>query len=114
MKIALAALGIAALGMMAQTASAAPFLADRHAAMKVPCTACHDGAPKAGDVVADAKCLACHGPRSKLEALYADKKEYNPHKNHLGEIECTICHKGHSKSQAYCEQCHQDFQMPMK
>ena len=96
-----------------QAANAAP-LADRHAAKKLPCTVCHDGTPKAGDMVSDAKCLGCHGPRSKIEALYADKKELNPHKNHLGEIECTICHKGHSQSQAYCEQCHQDFKMPMK
>mgnify|MGYP000026872891 FL=1 len=90
-------------------------LAERHSQKGLSCQSCHGQAqPKAGDTVANDQCLQCHGPLEKLQAKFADKKEYNPHKNHLGDIDCVLCHKGHSQSVAYCQECHQDFKMSMR
>lgn len=92
-----------------------PFLADRHTAKNIPCSACHGkDKPTADDEVASEACLKCHS-RDAIVEKYASAGERNPHKNHLGEIDCALCHKGHSKSEAYCMQCHKsNFQMPMK
>lgn len=32
----------------------------------------------------------------------------NPHKSHIGQMQCTACHSGHVPSVAYCTNCH-DF-----
>ena len=41
------------------------------------------------------------------------KDEPNPHYSHLGDVNCTDCHKGHQKSELMCNQCHQfSLQVP--
>ncbi|WP_435546972.1 cytochrome c3 family protein [Desulfobacterium sp. N47] len=30
----------------------------------------------------------------------------NPHKSHIGEARCTLCHKNHAQSVLDCNQCH--------
>lgn len=52
------------------------------------------------------QCLSCHG---SYEAL-ADKTEKltpNPHRSHLGAVNCEECHKADSKqTELMCNQCH--------
>lgn len=38
--------------------------------------------------------------------------ERNPHSSHLGELECSSCHKAHRASVNYCTQCHNDAEVP--
>jgi len=33
--------------------------------------------------------------------------EINPHDSHLGEMDCSTCHKMHKPSEDYCAQCHE-------
>lgn len=52
-------------------------------------------------------CLNCHRSYSSL-AVRTSNLEPNPHSSHLGEIDCTLCHKSHRPSEIYCSQCHQN------
>jgi hypothetical protein len=63
--------------------------------------------------IANEKCLSCHGPMAQLakKSEPAEFKDRNPHQSHLGEIECTVCHKAHGEPQVYCLGCHQKFVM---
>lgn len=94
----------------------ATFTAGFHAAANVSCNACHEAIPSPGDEVANVRCLACHGPQDALEsktapAQFADR---NPHRSHLGDIACSVCHKGHEASVVYCLDCHRKFEMKIK
>lgn len=83
-----------------------------HGKANVFCGGCHGSPiPREGDTVANNRCLACHGPIEKLAARSApqDFPDRNPHKSHLGEIDCTVCHKGHAESKTYCLDCHKLF-----
>jgi len=88
-----------------------------HAKAGIVCTQCHGKElPKADDTVENSRCLTCHGPMEKL-ALKTEPKDFkgrNPHKSHLGDIACTVCHKGHRESKVYCLGCHQNFQMKIQ
>ena len=88
-----------------------------HAAAKVTCIHCHGKEfPKADVTVENATCLNCHGPMDNLAKKTEPKdfKDRNPHKSHLGEVACTICHKGHAESKVYCLGCHQKFNMKIQ
>jgi hypothetical protein len=85
-----------------------------HAKANIVCGACHGkDLPKEGAEVENKQCLACHGPADRLAAASAPKDfpDRNPHKSHLGEINCTVCHKGHVKSETYCLNCHKAFKV---
>ena len=88
-----------------------------HARAGIVCSQCHGKElPKADGTVENGSCLACHGPMEKL-AMKTEPKDFkdrNPHKSHLGEIACTVCHKGHGASQVYCLSCHPKFQMKIQ
>lgn len=81
-------------------------LADIHKAKGQSCSACHAGSMKVDDNEAGAntQCISCHGSLADLSAK--SKHEINPHKSHLGQISCTVCHHGHVASKAYCLNCH--------
>lgn len=85
-----------------------------HAKSGVTCILCHGkDLPKGDATVENVRCLTCHGPMDKL-ALKTEPQEFkdrNPHKSHLGEIACTVCHKAHTASKVYCLGCHQNFKM---
>ena len=100
----------AACLLTAMTSQAADgFLADRHVAKLGNCAACHGaGMPAKGATVAKAQCLACHGGSYEKLAAQTDNLEINPHESHLGNIECTKCHRGHQKPVLECARCH-DF-----
>ena len=68
---------------------------------------------KLDSTVETPRCLECHGPIEQL-AKRSEPKDFpdrNPHKSHLGEIDCTVCHHEHSASKVYCLECHKKFQM---
>ncbi len=85
-----------------------------HRKANIDCSGCHGGhLPDSGDSIENSTCLACHGPLEKLaiKSTPEDFPERNPHKSHLGDIGCAVCHKGHSQSTVYCLNCHRGFKM---
>ncbi len=101
----ISAIGCALVLSVASNAMAAdPMLADRHVARGVACASCHKTAPTAGAVVKKDTCKACHSPEGLAERTA--KVEPNPHFNHLGDVSCTDCHKGHQAPQVMCNDCH--------
>ncbi|MBS1125913.1 MAG: flavocytochrome c [Nitrospirae bacterium] len=98
-------------GKTEKPAAAGAFLADMHAKKQVNCDACHG---TGGNVVDDneqpvnSNCIKCHGALSDMAKKATG--HINPHKSHLGEINCTVCHHSHVASQVYCLNCH-DFAM---
>ncbi len=93
------------------------FLDHLHAKGSISCANCHGKAFPGFDVTVENKrCLECHGPMEQLvkKTEPPEFKDRNPHESHLGEIACTVCHKGHSESKVYCLECHQNFQMTIR
>lgn len=85
--------------------------ADRHKGYGAECVNCHgDVKPETGAYVEVTACLGCHGSYEDMQKLTAQKfGNYNPHLNHLGEVDCTVCHKGHQESASYCNSCHENL-----
>ncbi|HXX80187.1 MAG TPA: FAD-dependent oxidoreductase, partial [Thermodesulfovibrionales bacterium] len=106
----------------AQASPAAPFLADLHKEKKLDCSACHGKKTTVDDneTIVNKKCIECHGSLDKLAIDQKPSEEdqpsgsgeegVNPHKSHLGKINCTTCHHGHTASWTYCLSCH-SFEM---
>ncbi len=85
-----------------------------HAKAGVTCGGCHGAEfPVADATVENSRCLSCHGPAERLATTTEPKdfKDRNPHKSHLGDINCRVCHRAHSESKVYCLDCHQYFKM---
>lgn len=94
--------------------AASLYLDSLHGRKNVTCSGCHGKIlPKAEDTVDNERCLECHGPLEKLVAQTAPKDfpDRNPHKSHLGEMECMVCHHAHEGSSVYCLNCHGNFKM---
>lgn len=53
----------------------------------------------------NAKCESCHGSLADMAKL--TEGEVNPHSSHLGTMNCTTCHTGHTPSKSYCLNCHE-------
>ena len=90
------------------------FLDAAHGKAGVVCLSCHGKTlPEMGDTVENDRCLACHGSLEGLQARSAPKDfpDRNPHKSHLGDIACTVCHHAHKASTVYCMGCHGKFIM---
>lgn len=82
------------------------FLSGVHKKNQVSCNDCHGKTLAVDDseTAVNTNCVGCHGT---LEAIGKKTKEHiNPHNSHLGEINCTTCHKGHTPSKSYCNYCH--------
>lgn len=93
------------------------YMDNLHAKAFVSCANCHGKELPAPDAtVENKKCLECHGPMDQLakKTEPAEFKDRNPHKSHLGEVACTVCHKAHSESKVYCLSCHQKFEMKIQ
>lgn len=85
-----------------------------HAKRGLSCASCHGAKlPQLDDKPSTDRCLACHGSYEALAAKTPgqDHVSRNPHKSHLGEINCTVCHKAHQASETYCLDCHKLFKM---
>lgn len=82
------------------------FLSGIHKKNQISCADCHGKSFTVDDseTVLNKNCVECHGTFEKLASK--SKEHINPHKSHLGEINCTTCHKGHVASKAYCNYCH--------
>lgn len=90
------------------------YLDGLHSRKDVTCFSCHgEKIAEAGDLVESDRCLYCHGPWDRLlqKTAPTDFPDRNPHQSHLGEIDCTVCHKGHTASSVYCLGCHKNFTM---
>ena len=83
------------------------FSSDKHMKAGLNCDACHGVAKVAAGAEVDmAKCLSCHGSYEKL-AKRTEKMSPNPHTNpHSGDLDCNVCHHGHSAGENYCSSCH--------
>jgi hypothetical protein len=96
---------LALLKRIFMTWAGSPYLDGLHGKGSVSCSGCHGSAlPEKGDTVDNERCLACHGPIERIVAITTPKDfaDRNPHKSHLGEIACTVCHKAHEPSVVYC------------
>ncbi|MDR1529489.1 MAG: cytochrome c3 family protein [Burkholderiales bacterium] len=89
--------------------------------LKLDCKACHGESliPDDNATKVNESCTVCHGGFAKM-ATETQKTAKNPninvHGSHLGqgqEIGCTVCHRGHEPSQAYCVHCHTNFELPI-
>jgi len=84
-----------------------------HQLAGVTCVRCHGNTKKPQAVSMD-KCVSCHDP-AKLTDKTANVKPENPHNSpHWGpNMDCTVCHHQHAKSESYCNYCHMfDFKVP--
>lgn len=112
--LGLLALLLPAGWLQASTAGGGAALAELHTAKQIGCSDCHGKAKKI--VVDDSEkgvnqsCVGCHGSLAQVAAKATH--HINPHNSHLGEINCTACHRGHEQSVAYCNGCH-TFNLPM-
>lgn len=98
-----------------QQVSKDPVLADVHKAKGLQCASCHEKGKKVkvddNEAIPNKQCVICHGNLSTLSKK--SKHEINPHKSHLGDINCTTCHHGHKPSTTYCLSCHNfDIKIP--
>lgn len=85
-----------------------------HALAGKTCASCHGKAKGKPKPVEMDKCLSCH-EIDKLVAKTAGVKPHNPHTSpHYGtDMECSLCHVAHGKSQNYCNECHEyGFRVP--
>lgn len=81
-------------------------LFDLHKKAGLSCADCHGDSLRVDDneTVQNESCIGCHGSSEDIAAR--SQEEINPHRSHLGEISCTVCHHGHTPSYAYCLNCH--------
>ncbi|EGO64981.1 cytochrome c3 [Acetonema longum] len=102
-----------------------PLLAARHSAENVNCTDCHQATivekmhegfayvtgqyedPLKERSATREDCLKCHQDDWQQTVTATQYDHRNPHDSHLGEIDCSLCHKMHRTSEVYCAQCHE-------
>lgn len=96
----------------AATASGTGGLADIHSSRAIDCAACHGKTTEVDDneTFVNSQCVGCHGAIADI--AQKGKGHINPHKAHIGEVNCTTCHHGHVASRSYCLNCH-SFNMPI-
>ena len=86
----------------------AAYLAGVHTKKGLDCAACHTT-----NVISDSEteinkqCAICHGSLEQMGTKTSSQIP-NPHKSHIGQMQCTACHSCHVPSVAYCTNCH-DF-----
>lgn len=86
----------------------AAYLAGVHTKKGLDCAACHTT-----NVISDSEteinkqCAICHGSLEQMGTKTSSQTP-NPHKSHIGQMQCKACHSGHVPSVAYCTNCH-DF-----
>ncbi len=88
-----------------------------HAKKQITCGGCHGKSlPRKGQSVEDDRCMLCHGRYESLadRTIPAQFPDRNPHRSHLGQIGCTVCHKAHKPSVVYCLECHKKYKMEIK
>lgn len=101
--------------MPGATVAPAEVLADSHGE-RGQCYTCHvsDEGPEDDNLSHEnAGCVSCHGDLQAV-ASREPQLDASPHQSHfIGDVACTTCHNGHTKSVTYCDACHSfDFNMP--
>lgn len=94
---------MAVLGMVSCASALAAPIQELHAAKQIQCTACHPQGEKVAPTTQD--CMTCHGSYKDVAGKTGSLRP-NPHDSHMGELECTVCHKGHQQQTVFCNQCH--------
>lgn len=113
-------LSVAMIGVVTSGRAADPTvplgpLGQFHQQHHVTCTNCHQTThPKTA--ASATGCLTCHSTPNANGKYLGTAKQYtfdggvpvvaNPHQSHLVELPCTECHKVHTQSVLYCNQCH--------
>ncbi|MGE5789009.1 MAG: flavocytochrome c [Myxococcales bacterium] len=94
------------VAVAAQDIDKTAYLAGHHVSNQVACSSCHSGGFTLDDneSVQNAACTNCHGSLTDLAAR--GSQAINAHDSHLGQINCTTCHRAHTASQPYCSNCH--------
>jgi hypothetical protein len=84
---------------------------NKHDARGVSCEQCHGTTAPTSAPLSNKACIECHKQADlvKATAKYDDvkHKSQNPHESHLHGASCFVCHKNHSNSVLYCDECHQ-------
>jgi cytochrome b subunit of formate dehydrogenase len=77
-----------------------------HMLSGISCQNCHG--KKAPYSEADMKtCTACHSTENLAKAPAKGPDKPNPHNSHYGtDVDCSLCHHQHKKSEFMCTQCH--------
>jgi len=96
-------IGACLLASLATATLAQPAVNGKHASLD--CAACH-GQPSPASRAPASSCTHCHGDNAAVAAKTAGVKP-NPHASHEGDLRCTKCHRVHSESVIYCNECHQ-------
>jgi fumarate reductase flavoprotein subunit len=98
--------------VFATSAGAGDDLADRHLQNDLTCAECHvEEVPRRAPAMDT--CLSCHGGSYEELGKACAGKKPNPHYTHVGDKECTVCHKGHKAPEFFCNDCHKfKVQMP--
>lgn len=96
-------IGVGLLVGVATAALAQPSVNGKHASLD--CAACHGQASPASRAPTSS-CINCHGDNAAVATKTANVKP-NPHASHEGDLRCTKCHRVHSESVIYCNECHQ-------
>ena len=98
-----------AIGWIVLTAGMTALNAQTQTAMKpnaphtnIVCQACHISQQK---IPTQQTCFRCHGDYPTISARTSSKMP-NPHKSHMGRVECTECHAMHKKPRFMCTDCH--------
>ena len=79
-----------------------------HMLSGVSCQACHGKKTPFAKVEMNT-CTTCHGTEKLAAAPARDHFLPNPHNSHYGtDVDCSLCHRQHAKSEYMCVQCH-DF-----
>ena len=106
-----ACFGAAAIGAQAAPAGM-PTVKPYHQTIK-DCAVCQTeenaGAGNKFVVPSDKTCMGCHGDYKAMAEKTKNLPEPNPHwSNHYGSgLSCTACHREHSQSKVYCNECHE-------
>jgi fumarate reductase flavoprotein subunit len=94
-------------------------LRGKHLAAELKCRDCH-GTDAPEKRASAALCKECHEGEIKIESKQLPLHgkagrivEVNAHASHQGELRCTLCHRAHSPSVLYCNDCHEfDVNVP--
>ena len=80
-------------------------LSHSHQLNGVSCADCH-GITKPAKPPEQKKCFSCHADYKKV-TIQTDKTLPPPHDSHMGDLDCGLCHRQHSRSENFCSQCHE-------
>lgn len=84
------------------------YLDHNHRKKAIYCLGCHTNyLDEIEAVETQEQCIRCHGGYDELIKLNAKAPyENNPHKSHLVDLRCSVCHHGHKGFTDFCAKCH--------